>query len=281
MTANRKRKQRVRARVAKTGESYTAALRHLQRQQEMQMRTYQLDQAGRTDIGNVRSVNEDKLLAEGDLFVVADGMGGQGHGEVAANLAISTIRAEFASQPTEAGLLGAVSAANETVYQQGQAGGSEKPFGTTIAAVAAVANRSDGAGSDEKLAVANVGDSSVYHLRDAKLTQLSHDHSRVADMARSGALSDDEAAVHPNRHILTMALGVGPSVDPHLTTIEPLAGDRLLLCSDGLFNELPGTEIADVLNEVPGADQAADQLVALAKDNGGNDNITVVVININ
>ena len=78
-----------------------------------------------------------------------------------------------------------------------------------------------------------------------------------------------------------MALGVGPSVDPHLTTIEPLAGDRLLLCSDGLFNELPGTEIADVLNEVPGADQAADQLVALAKDNGGNDNITVVVININ
>ena len=100
-------------------------------------------------------------------------------------------------------------------------------------------------------------------------------------MVRAGALSDDEATVHPDRHILTMALGVGPSVDPHLTTIEPLAGDRLLLCSDGLFNELPGTEIADVLNEVPGADQAADQLVALAKDNGGNDNITVVVININ
>ena len=237
------------------------------------MRTYQTEQAGRTDIGNVRSVNEDELLAEGDLFVVADGMGGLGRGEVAAKLAVDTVRTAFADQPTETGLLAAVNAANDAIYERSQADDEEKPLGTTIAAVAVVAD-----GSEERLSVVNVGDSRVYQLRDGELTRLTHDHSHVADLVRSGALSDDEAAIHPERHVLTMALGVGPTIEPHVTSVEPLAGDRLLLCSDGLFNELSGPEITGVLTDVENPERAADQLVGMALEKGGNDNVTVVVV---
>jgi protein phosphatase len=239
------------------------------------MRTYELEQAGLTDIGNVRAINEDHLLAEGDLFVVADGMGGQGRGEVASRLAVEQIHAAFANDPSEAGLVAAVKLANTAVFEHPDTGESEQKMGTTVAAAALVVD-----GEHEYLSVVNVGDSRVYHLRAGQLTRLSMDHSQVADLVRSGELSDDEAAVHPERHILTMAVGVSPEVEPFVARTKPQSGDRLLLCSDGLFNELSGSEIAETLSNVDNAEQAATQLVALAKEHGGNDNITAMVIDI-
>lgn len=275
MTANRRRKQRVRARVAKTGESYTAALRHLLRAEELRMRTYQIEQAGLTDIGNVRSVNEDHLLAEGDLFVVADGMGGSGHGEVASQVAVDQVRAGFGSDRSVDGLVAAVRRANAAVFERANAGPEGTSMGTTIAAVAMVVEH-----DAELLAIVNVGDSRVYLLRSGELSRLSSDHSRVADLVRAGTISDEEAAVHPERHILTMAVGTEAEIEPYVARAEPQSGDRLLLCSDGLFNELSHGEITNALTTIANPEEAATNLVGLAKDHGGNDNITALVVDI-
>ncbi len=239
------------------------------------MRTYQIEQAGLTDIGNVRSVNEDHLLAEGDLFVVADGMGGHGHGKVASQIAVEEVKAGFESDRSAAGLVAAVRRANATVFERASAGPEGSAMGTTIAAVAMVVE--DGV---EQLAIVNVGDSRVYLLRSGDLSRLSSDHSRVADLVRAGTLSDEEAAVHPERHILTMAIGTEAEIEPFVARAEPHSGDRLLLCSDGLFNELSGGEITDVLNTVDDPEAAATRLVTAAKEHGGSDNITALVLDI-
>lgn len=291
MTANRRRKRRVRARVAKTGESYTAALRHLLRHEELRMRTYEVQPAGVTDIGNVRDNNEDHLLADEGLWVVADGMGGLAaaepgaedldldpsrvsSGQLASRIAVEAVREAFAADETAAGLVAAVAAANTAVMERGEAE-PDRWLGTTIAAVALVAD-----GEDASIAVVNVGDSRVYLQRGKRFERLSADHSRVADLVRAGELTEDEAAEHPERHILTQAIGIEAQIEPHINHVSPESGDRILLCSDGLFNELAVEEIADILGSVDGAEQAARHLVDLAKERGGNDNITAVVVNI-
>jgi protein phosphatase len=146
---------------------------------------------------------------------------------------------------------------------------------TTVAAVARVARS-----GEDRLVVVNVGDSRVYLFREGQLSRLSSDHSQVADLVRSGEITEEEAATHPDRHLLTSALGLGPHVAPHVAHAIPVPGDRLLLCSDGLFNELSGDEIASTLGSVSDPEVAANQLVTQAKDNGGNDNITAVVLDI-
>lgn len=275
MTANRRRKKRVRARMAKTGESYTAALRHLLRVEELRMQTYEIRNAGVTDIGNVRKTNEDNLLTDGDLFVVADGMGGEGRGQAASQLAIETVRAEFSADPTGDGLLSAVHKADAAVSEHAAIGPEWEGMGTTIAAVAVISN-----GDGQQLAVVNVGDSRVYLLRDGQLDRLSSDHSLVADLVRAGQISEADAFSHPERHVLTQALGTGADLEPHLSYTAPLAGDRLLLCSDGLFNELVEAQITEVLSVVTDPGAAATELVARAKRHGGNDNITVLVLDV-
>ena len=271
MTADRRRKRRVRARAAKTGESYTAALRHLLTTEESHVQTYEINQAGITDIGNVREANEDCFLAEGDLFAVADGMGGLGRGEVASRVAIDALRESFSIDPTGPGLVAAVHIANAAVLEHAETDPELQGMGTTIAAVAAV---------EDRLAVVNVGDSRVYLFRDGKLSRLSSDHSKVADLVRAGEITDEEAIDHPERHVLTHAIGIDSRVVPHVGHAMPVAGDRVLLCSDGLFNELCSEEIAEILTTVADPAAAVEQLVALAKDNGGGDNITAVVLNI-
>jgi len=275
MTANRRRKRRVRARAAKTGESYTAALAHLRRAEEAHMSQYQLRHAGVTDTGNVRAVNQDWLLTEGDLAAVADGMGGRSGGEVASRLAVDTLREAFAADPTATGLAEAVRRANAAVWAHAEAHPDLAGMGTTIAAVARVSE-----GGDDRLAVVNVGDSRAYLLQDGRLTRLTADHSLVADLVRAGALSEDEARTHPERHVLTLAVGVGPDVEPHTVEAVPTPGDRLLLCSDGLFNELPDDEITAVLAAVADPAEAATRLVERANEAGGHDNITAVVLDV-
>jgi protein phosphatase len=258
--------------MAKTGESYTAALRHLRHAEEAFMPTFHLRHAGVTDTGNVRTSNQDQLLAEGDLVAVADGMGGHRGGEIASRLAVDALRAAFAEDPTADGLVAAVEAANLAVFTEGQATPELQGMGTTIAAVALVA--------DGSLAVVNVGDSRAYLLQDGVLRQLTADHSLVADLVRAGQISEDEARTHPRRNILTRVLGVEPTVVPHVARTEPARGDRLLLCSDGLFNELDEPDIAAILASVPDPAEAATRLVAEAKLHGGTDNITALVLDI-
>ncbi len=274
MTANRRHKRRVRARAARTGESYTAAQRRLLQHEELLMRTYNMKPAGVTDIGNVRESNEDHLLTEGDLFVVADGMGGGTNGEEASRLAVQVLRDAFGADPTGPGLARAVQDANAAVVEQA-ARHEPKTFGTTIAAVGLIDD--DG---EARLGVINVGDSRVYLLRDGELKRLSFDHSVVADMVRAGEITEREAEHHPERHRLTQALGVAPDVDPYQTVVEPRSGDRLLLCSDGLFNEVPHGEMQQILATTADPDATVRSLVGRANELGGNDNITAVVVDV-
>jgi protein phosphatase len=260
--------------MAKTGESYTAALRHLRRAEEAHMDMSQLEMrhGGVTDTGNVRTSNQDQLLAEGDLVAVADGMGGHRAGEVASRLAVDVLRDTFDVDPTADGLVAAVLAANRAVWERGEAEPELRGMGTTIAAVALVAGKA--------LAVVNVGDSRAYLLQDGRLQQLTADHSLVADLLRAGAISEDEARAHPRRNVLTQVLGMGPEVEPHVALAEPARGDRLLLCSDGLFNELDDDRIAAILASVPDPTDAAARLVDEANAAGGADNITALVLDI-
>lgn len=239
------------------------------------MRTYEVHPAGLTDIGHVRATNEDHLLAEGDLFVVADGMGGHGGGEIASRVAIETMREVFATDPSAEGLVRAVTEANRAVLARAAEESGNNRMGTTIAAVALVPV--DG---EQRLAVVNVGDSRVYLLRQGTMARLTSDHSLVADLVRAGTLTEDEAVSHPERHVLTQAVGVDPEIEPFATEATPESGDRVLLCSDGLFNELRQDEITEVLLTVADTDQAVGTLVAMAKERGGNDNITAVVVDI-
>jgi len=223
----------------------------------------------------VRSVNEDLALESLSLFAVADGMGGHVGGEIAARTAIDTLRTEFGRAPTADGLVGAVHQANLAVWEAGHADPSLRGMGTTLVAAALV-----GTEDGDRLVLANVGDSRAYRLHGRELAQLSIDHSVAEELVARGELSEEEAAVHPHRHILTRALGVAPDIDVDVWDVTPEEGDRFLLCSDGLSNEVPAEQITDVLISARDPRDAAGTLVDLANRAGGNDNITVVVLDV-
>jgi serine/threonine protein phosphatase PrpC len=228
-----------------------------------------------SDVGRVRSVNEDLALESMTLFAVADGMGGHAGGEVAARTAIDALQREFGLHQSAEGLTGAVRQANVAVWERSQEDTDLRGMGTTLTAAALV-----GTPDGDRLVMANVGDSRSYRLHDGRLIQLSHDHSVAEELVDRGELSEAEAAIHPHRHILTRALGVSSDVDVDVWEMTPESGDRYLLCSDGLTNEVPESQITDVLTSVPDPQEAADKLVRLANESGGNDNITVVVLDV-
>jgi serine/threonine protein phosphatase PrpC len=231
---------------------------------------------GATDVGRVRSNNQDQFVARDDvgLWAVADGMGGHRGGEVASEIACATVARNF-DRHTIDGLVDAIEQANSAVFRAGTGDPDLTGMGTTIVALAVVEHD-----DDELLAIANVGDSRGYRWSDGELDQLTTDHSLVADLVREGSLSPDEAAVHPQRNILTRVLGVYDDVPVDAFAVEPRHGDRYLLCSDGLFNEVPEEAIAAVLRRVPDPADAADELVRQAREAGGRDNITVVVVDV-
>jgi len=237
------------------------------------MRTYQTTPGGVSDVGIIRPTNEDSWSADGDIFIVADGMGGPDKGHTASSLAVTEVQAGFRDEPTADGIVAALQRANGLIANQGIEG-----MGTTIAVAAIVDTE---AGDRPQFVIANIGDSRVYLFRDGQLRLLSHDHSKVADLVRSGELTSEQAAIHPERHVLTQAIGVGAEIDPFITQLIPARGDRLLLCSDGLFNEVPDAEITQVLAHTEPSNEAAAELVGLANHHGGSDNTTVVVVNIN
>ncbi len=236
--------------------------------------------AGASDTGQVRSANQDRWHATNGLFVVADGMGGHQGGEVASAVAIETMREEVLDadgRTTTERLLDGVQAANRAVITRSHTSLDLRGMGTTLSAVAAI----DGPDADEQwLAVANVGDSRVYLWAGDELRQITRDHSLVEDLVRDGRLTEEEAAVHPQRNILTRALGVSGEIDVDYWELPARDGDRLLLCSDGLFNEVSIDQIASVLRRLGDPVEVAEELVRLANVGGGRDNITVVVADV-
>lgn len=229
-----------------------------------------------TDVGQIRSNNQDTaLVVEGaDLYGVADGMGGHQGGEVASAMAVE-LTGEHATEPSLESLKAAVRLANRAIFEKAGSDRDLHGMGTTLVAVQVV----DGPDGDE-IAWVNVGDSRVYLMRDDKLLQLSFDHSLVEDLVRDGQLTEDEAAVHPQRNILTRALGIDVDVDVDGSTVLPYTGDRFLLCSDGLFNEVTPDQMTSVLRRLADPSEAASELVRLANEGGGRDNITVVVVDV-
>ncbi len=226
-----------------------------------------------TDVGNIRDNNQDDLLIVDDaIYVVADGMGGHVAGEVASQEAVQALRDAYAAPGTTDDVRQAVRLANGAVWKRGTDDPSYRGMGTTVTAVAVV--------DDDKLAVANVGDSRTYLLRDGELVQLTEDHSFVQEAVRSGQLTRSQAESHPRRSQLTRALGVGDDVEVDVDVLEPRTGDRLLLCSDGLWDEVGDEVISMVLSNHDDPKEAASKLVLWAKEAGGRDNITVIVLDV-
>src|SRR5438874_777554 len=234
----------------------------------------ELRAGGATDVGLVRAHNEDRFLADEGLFAVADGVGGHKAGEVASQTAVETLQREF-TEPTTDALIDAVKTANRTVWNLAETNSDQRGMGTTLTALALVDD-----GGEDRLAIVNVGDSRAYLLQQGELEQLTEDHSLVEQLVREGQLTPEEAQVHPQRSIITRALGLDPDVEVDSWELTPYKGDRLLLCSDGLTNEVSDDEIASTLRTVSDPEEAARQLVQEARDHGGSDNIACVVVGV-
>jgi serine/threonine protein phosphatase PrpC len=230
-----------------------------------------------TDVGLVRSNNQDQLLVAARLFAVADGMGGHAAGEVASQVAVDALDTAFDKLEvhTAEGLGEAARAANRAVWAKAQDDPQLRGMGTTLVAMALV----DGS-DDQEVAVVNVGDSRAYRLRGDSFEQLTVDHSLVQELVDEGQLHEEDMAYHPQRHVLTRALGVDPDVAVDVIGLKPLQGDRFLLCSDGLIREVGDELVASVLRRLDDPDDAAHELVEVAKEHGGADNITVVVVDV-
>ncbi|HUZ44440.1 MAG TPA: PP2C family serine/threonine-protein phosphatase [Acidimicrobiales bacterium] len=221
-----------------------------------------------------RTNNEDRYLVTDQVWAVADGVGGHAGGEVAAGVAVDVIATQFdPSRPRP--LASVIEEANQAVWQKAGSDPELTGMATTITAIA----RLDADGADH-LIVANVGDSRTYLLRQGELSQLSVDHSQVEEMVRDGLISRQEAARHPYRHVVTRVLGMEPEVRVDTWDIIPAPGDRFLLCSDGLIDEVDDATIAAILQEGGPTQATVDRLVGTALDNGGSDNVTVVLLDV-
>jgi len=227
--------------------------------------------AGDSHIGLVRSDNEDAFLVAPPLFAVADGLGGHQAGEVASSIAIDTLL-ETAPRIADAKALGrAVRRANGAVIEAAEGGRGRTGMGTTLTAAMIDGTR---------IALAHVGDSRAYLLHLGKLEQLTDDHSMVADLVRQGQITAEEGRNHPNRSVITRALGSDPNMLVDTFEVEAAGGDRLLLSTDGLTSMVTDDEIARVLATEPTPEAAVDALVDRALAGGGHDNITAVVVDV-
>ncbi|HWS81730.1 MAG TPA: Stp1/IreP family PP2C-type Ser/Thr phosphatase [Rubrobacter sp.] len=231
---------------------------------------------GLTHAGKVRQNNEDALLVGGGedetLFVVADGIGGFEAGEVASSLAIDVLKDLQPDQPFKA----AIGEANRRIVAAGRGDEKLSGMGTTVVAI-----RFGGKQGEPVAEVAHVGDSRAYLVRGGDMNPITEDHSLVAELVRSGDLTRDEAAEHPQKNLITRALGADEEVDVDTAIVPIEAGDRILLCSDGLSDMVSETGISEILAEFPDdPERAARVLLSAALDAGGNDNITVVVVDV-
>ncbi len=222
-----------------------------------------------TDVGKVRERNEDGYLVQPPLYAVADGMGGHRGGAVASQLALDSLRSTFRKHGDSLGRQ--VRDANDAVFERSIEDRAVAGMGTTLTAI-----QIDG----DQAILAHVGDSRAYLLRAGDLRQLTEDHTLVNRMVKAGELTPQEAEVHPHRNVLVRSLGTEPSVRVDELSVGIAAGDRLLVCSDGLTGMVTEEQIKAILESTPGPDEAAQRLIRAANRAGGIDNITVVVLDV-
>ena len=232
------------------------------------------DKHALSDTGRQRRANEDACFARAPVFVVADGMGGAQAGEVASRMAVEAFEPgldDDGDTSAEAALIARIRLANGLIHDLAQSDRARQGMGTTI--TAAVVGEHD-------VAVAHVGDSRAYRLRAGAFERLTDDHSLVEELKRQGKLTDEEATHHPQRSIITRALGPEPSVEVDSATWPAEPGDVFLLCSDGLTSMIEDSQVAGLLREASSMEQAARALVSAANEAGGRDNITVVLFRL-
>jgi protein phosphatase len=231
------------------------------------------DQAFRSDTGRQRNANEDSFFVRAPIFVVADGMGGAQAGEVASKAAADAFDVDLPEGPPEQVLRETILAANRTIHELARADPSRAGMGTTLTAAIV-----DAVG--EEVAIGHVGDSRAYRLRAGKLEQLTRDHSLVEEMRRKGQITDAQAEDHPQRSIITRALGPEAEVEPDLQTVAAAAGDVFLICSDGLTTMLGEEQIAKLLAGASSMTAAVRALIDEANRAGGRDNITALAFRL-
>jgi protein phosphatase len=227
--------------------------------------------AGRTDIGRLRENNEDAVVSSDRVALVADGMGGHPGGEIAANTAAAVTAAVFTGQSADE-LEAALRAANWTIRDRAVAQSGLEGMGTTICVAGLLA--------DGHIALVNVGDSRAYLWHDNTLNQLTQDHSVTAELIQRGELREEDAAEHPHYGVLTRALGVGPDVEIDRITLAVEAGDRIVVCTDGLFNELSREDMANAMATSGDVAEIVDNLIDAAIAHGGRDNVSVVIAEV-
>jgi serine/threonine protein phosphatase PrpC len=231
-----------------------------------------VEEAARSDTGLQRTANEDAYLSRSPLYAVADGMGGAQAGEIAARIATETLE----QQPRDTGnaeesLARMASEANRRIFELARSDSSRAGMGTTLTGALV---------SDKEVSIVHVGDSRAYLFRDGDLRQLTRDHSLVEELRRQGQLTTEEAEEHPQRSVITRALGPEPEVDLDLHTHQARNGDVFLLCSDGLTGMVREERLLEILEESASLQEAVDALVEEANRNGGRDNITVVAFRV-
>lgn len=232
----------------------------------------------RTDTGLVRALNEDSLYLspETGFFAVADGMGGHRAGEVASRMALQFLQRELdkrfsRGEKPEDALVDSIKGANTLIYEKSVQNPDWAGMGTTITACLKLEN---------EVLIGQVGDSRAYLLRGNGITRLTEDHSLVQEMVKNGGITEEQAFVHPQRNVLTRALGTGPILEVDLYRVEVNTGDLLLLCTDGLTGYLRQDELFDVVSNAPDLDTAVDRLLKKAIQSGGADNITIILVEL-
>jgi protein phosphatase len=231
-----------------------------------------VEYSGTSDVGRQRESNEDALFVEPPLFAVADGMGGARAGEVASHLATQAFeeRADSPEAP-EHQLTVIAQDANRRIYELSERDESHRGMGTTLTSAMVTAN---------EVAIGHVGDSRAYRFRDGGLEQLTRDHSLVAELERTGQISPEAAEHHPQKSIITRALGPEPDVEVDTYTVPARAGDVFLLCSDGLTGMVSDDELGAILRQASSLEDAGTSLVRAANQSGGKDNITVILFRL-
>jgi serine/threonine protein phosphatase PrpC len=230
------------------------------------------EQYSGSDTGRQRRANEDSLLAHAPLFVVADGMGGAQAGEVASRIAVEAFQHGLDdTSPPELAMAALAQAANARIHERSHSHAEQAGMGTTLTAVYV---------GEQEVSIAHVGDSRAYCLRDGELVRLTDDHSLVDELMRQGRLTPEEAVEHPQRSVITRALGPELAVDVDTRSYRAQGGDVYLLCSDGLTTMVDEGQLAAVLLAHPRLRDAGERLIAAANEAGGRDNITVVLVRL-
>lgn len=225
----------------------------------------------KTDKGKMREQNEDAYGYKDNLFVVADGMGGHEAGEIASAIAVETILASNISLDLVSSLKEAVYKANNAILEEIVKDENFLGMGTTVAILLL---------ENHRAYVAHAGDSRVYQFTGGRLIRLTADHSFVAELVKNGSITEEEAKIHPQRNILTQALGTKGNLEFEVNVFSFSPDDKFLLCSDGLTGMVAEETIKDLLTVSEAPQIIADKLVQKANENGGNDNITVIVIEV-